>query len=208
MKIEMLFTLKTDKDYQKVIEQSTYRHCLSLFSGVGGLEPFISDAALEAIEKKMGTRFTRQITQKIKAETGALQAENRRMQDENRHMQDEIRRLQAENRRLQAETQSLQGENKALLARTSGADSVLTIDSILKYVKSRRKYNRCDQIFSMLDKLVRRKATDEQLRQMDEMETAIINTDDTAGTFINNDIHGNTGPVMPGTVNMKQTYKP
>ena len=81
-------------------------------------------------------------------------------------------------------------------------DKVLNFDNIMAYIESRGSYDYCDQLFKMLDKLTRRIATDEQLAMMDTLEAKLIATKN--GVTINNDIHDNTGDIMPGTVNMNK----
>lgn len=82
------------------------------------------------------------------------------------------------------------------------ADKVLNLNNILAYIESRGSYSYCDQLFKMLDKLTRRILTDEQLAQIDALEAKLIAAKN--GVTINNDIHDNTGDIMPGTVNMNK----
>lgn len=82
------------------------------------------------------------------------------------------------------------------------ADKVLNLDNIMAYIESRGCYDNCTQLFTMLDKLVRRIVTDEQLAQIDALEAQMIAM--SKGLTINNDIHDNTGDIMPGTVNMNK----
>ena len=81
-------------------------------------------------------------------------------------------------------------------------DKVLNFDNIIAYIESRGSYDYCDQLFKMLDKLARRIVTDEQLSQIDALEAKMIAM--SKGLTINNDIHDNTGDIMPGTVNMNK----
>lgn len=81
-------------------------------------------------------------------------------------------------------------------------DKVLNFDNVLAYIESRGSYDYCDQLFTMLDKLARRIATDEQLSQIDTLEAKMIAM--SKGLTINNDIHDNSGDIMPGTVNMNK----
>lgn len=81
-------------------------------------------------------------------------------------------------------------------------DEVLNFDNIMAYIESRGSYDYCDQIFRMLDKLARRIVTDEQLSLIDALEAKMIAV--SRGLTINNDIHDNTGDIMPGTVNMNK----
>lgn len=82
------------------------------------------------------------------------------------------------------------------------ADKVLTLNNILAYIESRGSYDYCDQLFKMLDKLIRRIVTDEQLAKIDTLEAKLIANKNSV--TINNDIHDNTGDIMPGTVNMNK----
>jgi hypothetical protein len=82
------------------------------------------------------------------------------------------------------------------------ADKVLNLDNVMAYIESRGSYDNCTQLFTMLDKLVRRIVTDEQLAQIDALEAKMIAM--SKGLTINNDIHDNTGDIMPGTVNMNK----
>lgn len=91
---------------------------------------------------------------------------------------------------------------KLNINKTSDVDKVLNLDNILAYIESRGSYNNCIQLFMMLDKLVRRIVTDEQLLQIDALEAKMIGM--SRGVTINNDIHDNTGDIMPGTVNMNK----
>ena len=84
----------------------------------------------------------------------------------------------------------------------TNADKVLNFENIMAYIESRGTYDFCDQLFMMLDKLVRRIVTDEQLSQLDALEAKMIAM--SKGLTINNDIHDNTGDIMPGTVNMNK----
>lgn len=81
-------------------------------------------------------------------------------------------------------------------------DKVLNFDNIIAYIESRGSYDYCDQLFKMLDRLARRIVTDEQLSQIDALEAKMIAM--SKGLTINNDIHDNTGDIMPGTVNMNK----
>lgn len=81
-------------------------------------------------------------------------------------------------------------------------DKVLNFDNIMAYIESRGSYDYCDQLFKMLDKLTRRIVTDEQLVQIDALEAKLIAAKN--GVTINNNIHDNTGDIMPGTVNMNK----
>lgn len=81
-------------------------------------------------------------------------------------------------------------------------DKVLNFDNVMAYIESRGSYDYCDQLFKMLDKLARRIVTDEQLSQIDALEAKMIAM--SKGLTINNDIHDNTGDIMPGTVNMNK----
>ena len=82
------------------------------------------------------------------------------------------------------------------------ADKVLTFNNILAYIESRGSYDYCDQLFKMLDKMTRRIVTDEQLAKIDALEAKLIAVKNSV--TINNDIHDNTGDIMPGTVNMNK----
>lgn len=84
----------------------------------------------------------------------------------------------------------------------TNVDKVLNFDNIMAYIESRGSYDYCDQLFKMLDKLIRRIVTDEQLAQIDALEAKLIAAKN--GVTINNDIHDNTGDIMPGTVNMNK----
>ncbi len=84
----------------------------------------------------------------------------------------------------------------------TNVDKVLNFDNIMAYIESRGSYDYCDQLFKMLDKLTRRIVTDEQLAQIDALEAKLIAAKN--GVTINNDIHDNTGDIMPGTVNMNK----
>ncbi len=84
------------------------------------------------------------------------------------------------------------------------ADKVLNLNNIMAYIESRGKYENCTQLFTMLDKLVRRIVTDEQLSQIDALEEKMIAMSKGECVTINNDIHGNKGAIMPGTVNMNK----
>lgn len=81
-------------------------------------------------------------------------------------------------------------------------DTILNFDNILAYIESRGSYDYCDQLFKMLDKLVRRFAKDEQLAKIDALEAKLIAAKNSV--TIHNDIHDNTGDIMPGTVNMNK----
>ena len=84
----------------------------------------------------------------------------------------------------------------------TNVDKVLNFDNIMAYIESRGSYDYCDQLFKMLDKLTRRILTDEQLAKIDALEAKLIAAKN--GVTINNDIHDNTGDIMPGTVNMNK----
>ncbi len=81
-------------------------------------------------------------------------------------------------------------------------DKVLNFDNIMAYIESRGSYDYCDQLFKMLDKLTRRIVTEEQLAQIDALEAKLIAAKNSP--TINNNIHDNTGPILPGTVNMNK----
>ena len=91
---------------------------------------------------------------------------------------------------------------KKVIKPKTEVDKVLNFDNIMAYIESRGSYDYCDQLFKMLDKLARRIVTDEQLSQIDALETKMIAM--SKGLTINNDIHDNTGDIMPGTVNMNK----
>ncbi len=78
------------------------------------------------------------------------------------------------------------------------ADEVLNLNNIMAYIESRGSYDNCQQLFTMLDKLVRRIVTEEQLSKIDALEAKMITM--SKGTNIYNNIHGNSGDIMPGTV--------
>lgn len=84
----------------------------------------------------------------------------------------------------------------------TNVDKVLNLNNILAYIESRGNYDHCTQLFTMLDKLVRRIVTEEQLAQIDTLEQKMIAAK--SGVTINNDIHDNTGDIMPGTVHMNK----
>lgn len=84
-------------------------------------------------------------------------------------------------------------------------DKVLNFDNIMAYIESRGSYENCIQLFTMLDKLVRRVVTDEQLSQIDALETKMIEM--SKGVIFKQDIHGNHGPIMTGTVHMTKDDK-
>lgn len=81
-------------------------------------------------------------------------------------------------------------------------DKVLSFDNIMAYIESRGCYDNCDQLFKMLDKLIRRIVTDEQLAQIDALEAKLIAAK--YNVTILNDIHDNSGDIMPGTVNLNK----
>ena len=91
---------------------------------------------------------------------------------------------------------------KKVIKPKTEVDKVLNFDNIMAYIESRGSYDYCDQLFKMLDKLARRIVTDEQLSQIDTLEAKMIAM--SKGLTINNDIHDNTGDIMPGTVNMNK----
>lgn len=92
--------------------------------------------------------------------------------------------------------------SKKVIKPKTEVDKALGLDNIMAYIESRGSYENCIQLFTMLDKLVRRIVTDEQLSQIDALEARMIAM--SKGLTINNDIHDNTGDIMPGTVNMNK----
>jgi len=81
---------------------------------------------------------------------------------------------------------------------STDADEVLNLNNILAYIESRGCYENCTQLFTMLDKLVRRIVTEEQLSKIDALEAKMIAM--SKGLTINNHIHGNSGNILPGNV--------
>ena len=92
--------------------------------------------------------------------------------------------------------------SKKVIKPKTEVDEALGLDNIMAYIESRGSYENCIQLFTMLDKLVRRIVTDEQLSQIDALEARMIAM--SKGLTINNDIHDNTGDIMPGTVNINK----
>ncbi len=137
-------------------------------------------------------------------------------EEENKALKEEYERLARESRQkeidytaqiadLEGTCQNLNYELSRITAKhsikkISNVDRVLTLDNIMAYIESRGSYNNCIQLFAMLDKLVRRIVTDEQLQRIDALEAKMIAM--SRGITINNDIHDNTGNIMPGNINM------